>query len=197
MTFNWILFFTIVLLANLLMIATELFAISGSPSHRDDASQHTDVRGPERIERFGAMFFFQAFLVLGIIGLIVYFGYFSQTSATSYGALWIIGLLAIAFPLFQVWSMGGSGKDARPTSFASKVVSYLAVPVTLLIAGIGTMVFMFDSIALTAFLYPLLLLAVGIIVFGVVAAVKRGRQLGKGGLPIRDIPQQGGIRRSR
>ena len=194
MTFNWILFFTIVLLANLLMIATELFAISGSPTHTADASEHTDVRGPERIERFGAMFFFQAFLVLGLIGLIVYFVYFSQTSATSYGALWVIGLLAIAFPLFQVWSMGGSGKNARPTSFATKVVSYLTVPVTLLIAGIGTMVFMFDSIALTAFLYPLLLLALGIVIFGVVSAVSRVRQPVKGGSTIRDIHHQGRTR---
>ena len=197
MTFNWILFFTIVLLANLLMIATELFAISGSPTHTDDASEHTDVRGPERIERFGAMFFFQAFLVLGIIGLIVYFAYFSQTSATSYGALWVIGLLAIAFPLFQVWSMGGSGKEARPTSFATKVVSYLAVPVTLLIAGIGTMVFMFDTIALTALLYPLLLLALAIVIFGVVSAVSRVRQPGKAGSTISDIHHEGGIRRTR
>jgi len=50
MTFHWILFFTIVLVANLLMIATELLAIPDSPSHTADVSEHTDVRGPERIE---------------------------------------------------------------------------------------------------------------------------------------------------
>ena len=197
MTFHWLLFFTIVLVANLLMIGTELFAISGSPTHTADASEHTDVRGPERIERFGTIFFIQAFLVLAIIAMIVYFAYFSQTSSTSYGALWIIGLLAIAFPLFQVWMMGGSGRSARPTSFASKVISYLTIPVTLLIAGIGTMVFMFDSISLTAFLYPLLLIALGIIIFGVMSAMNRGREPLKGDAPIRDIHHGGGTSRTR
>ena len=176
MTFHWGLFFTIVLIANLLMIATELFAISGSPTHTASASEHTDVRGPERIERFGVIFFIQAFLVLAIIALMVYFANFAQTSATSYGALWLIGLLAIAFPLFQLWLMGGSGKGARPSTFASKIISYLAIPVTLLIAGIGTMVFMFDSIALTAFLYPLLLIALGIVIFGVLSAFSRAHE---------------------
>jgi hypothetical protein len=197
MTFHWVLFFTIVLVANLLMIATELLAIPGSPTHTVDASEHTDVRGPERIERFGAIFFFQAFLVLAIIALIVYFAYFSQTSSTSYGALWIIGFLAIAFPLFQVWIIGGSDKEARPLSFASKVINYATIPVTLLIAAIGTMVFMFDSIALTAFLYPLLLLALGIIIFGVMSAMSRTREPVKGESPIRDLHHGGGIRRIR
>ncbi|HJS52506.1 MAG TPA: hypothetical protein VJ781_11445 [Pyrinomonadaceae bacterium] len=197
MTFHWVLFFTIVLVANLLMIGTELFAISGSPSHTADASEHTDVRGPERIERFGTIFFTQAFLVLAIIAVIVYFAYFSQSNSTSYGALWMIGLLAIAFPLFQVWLMGGTGKNARPTSFASQVVSYLTIPVTLLIAGIGTMVFMFDSISLTAFLYPLLLLALGIIIFGVMSTKRRGREPLTVASPVRDVPRGDGMRRTR
>ncbi|HVQ55758.1 MAG TPA: hypothetical protein VMS29_03290 [Pyrinomonadaceae bacterium] len=197
MTFHWILFFTIVLVANLLMIATELLAIPDSPSHTADVSEHTDVRGPERIERFGAIFFFQAFLVLAIIALIVYFVYFSQSSSTSYMALWIIGLLAIAFPLFQVWSMGGIGKEAHPNSFASKVINYLTIPVTLLIAAIGTMVFVFDSLALTAFLYPLLLIALGIIIFGVMSAINRERKPLKGEQPLREIHHGGGIRRTR
>ena len=197
MTFHWILFFTIVLVANLLMIATELLAIPGSPSHTADASEHTDVRGAERIERFGAIFFFQAFLVLAIIALMVYFVYFSQTSATSYAALWIIGLLAIAFPLFQVWTMGGVGKNARPNSFASKVINYLTIPVTLLIAAIGTMVFVFDSISLTALLYPLLLIALGIIIFGVMSAINRERVPAKRDAALRNIHPGGGIHRPR
>jgi len=112
-------------------------------------------------------------------------------------ALWIIGLLAIAFPLFQVWSMGGIGKEAHPNSFASKVINYLTIPVTLLIAAIGTMVFVFDSLALTAFLYPLLLIALGIIIFGVMSAINRERKPLKGEQPLREIHHGGGIRRTR
>jgi len=196
MPFHWILFLGIVLIANLLMIGTEILAIPGSPSHTASYAEHTDVRGPERIERFGVIFLVQAFLVLAIIALIVFFVY-ARTSSTSYGALWVIALLAIAFPLYQVWSMGGSGKNARPNSFASKIINYITIPVTLLIAAIGTMVFVFDSISLVGFLYPLLLIAMGIIIFGVMSAMSRGREEQKTAPPIGNIHHEGGIRRVR
>jgi hypothetical protein len=90
--------------------------------------------------------------------------------------------------------MGGSGKGARPSSFASKIISYAAIPVTLLIAAIGTMVFVFDSISLVGFLYPLLLVALGIIIFGVMSAFSRAQEKSRA-RSLRDAHDHGEIRR--
>jgi len=140
MSFAWITFLAVTLIANLLLISVEFFGIAGSPSHTANASEHTDVKGPERFERFSGMFMIQAILVAATIGLIAYYIYFARTGETSYtAALWGLGMLILAFPLYQVSHMGGRRPNAPADSASAKFVSYLAIPVTILIALVGTM----------------------------------------------------------
>lgn len=177
MAFPWIVFLVIVLIANLLLVSVEFLGITASPSHTADASEHTDVKGPERFERFSGMFLIQAFLTLATIGLIAHYFYFAQSGETSYGALWLIGMIAIAFPLFQVWNMGGTRRNAPADSVPAKFVSYLAIPVTLLIALVGTMLFVFGTSSFTALFYPLVLLGLAIVIVGAFSMITGGHAI--------------------
>jgi hypothetical protein len=174
MSFAWIVFLLIALVANLALISAEFFSITVSPSHTADASEHTDVKGPERFSRFSSMFLIQAFLVLVTIGLIGHFLYYARIGVPSYAAIWLIGLIAIAFPLFQVWNTGGTRQNAPSDSVPAKFVSYLAIPVTLLIGLVGTVLFVFDTISVTAFFYPLVLIGLAIVIVGAFSMITGG-----------------------
>lgn len=174
MAFPWIVFLVIVLIANLLLVSIEFFGIAASPSHTASASEHTDVKGPERFERFSGMFLIQAFLTLVTIGLIGHFLYYATTGVPSFSAIWLIGLIAIAFPLFQVWNMGGTRENAPADSVPAKFVSYLAIPVTLLIGLVGTILFVFNTLSVTAFFYPLVLLGLAIVIVGAFSMISGG-----------------------
>ncbi len=175
MSFPWIIFLLVALIANILLISIEFLGIRGSPSHTADRSQHTDVKGPERFVRFSGMFLIQAILVVVTMGLIAHYVYFARYGETSFTALWILGIIVFAYPLFQIWSMGGTRANAPTDSIAAKFVSYLAIPVTVLIAFLGTMIFVFESMTVSAFFYPLLLLAAAIVIVGAISAMSGGR----------------------
>ena len=176
MSFAWITFLAVTLIANLLLISVEFFGIAGSPSHTANASEHTDVKGPERFERFSGMFMIQAILVAATIGLIAYYIYFARTGETSYtAALWVLGMLILAFPLYQVSHMGGRRPNAPADSASAKFVSYLAIPITILIALVGTMLFVFGTVSMFAFFIPLVLLGAVIVIIGAVSAIGSGR----------------------
>ena len=133
MAFPWIVFLLVALVANILLISIEFFGITASPSHTASAWPSSWRIRFTRFERFSGMFLIQAFLTLVTVGLIGHFLYYATTGVPSYSAIWLIGLLAIAFPLYQVWSMGGNRQNAPADSTPAKFVSYLAIPVTLLI----------------------------------------------------------------
>jgi hypothetical protein len=175
MSFPWIIFLLVALVANILLISIEFLGIRGSPSHTEDASQHTDVKGPERFVRFSGVFLIQAMLVVVTIGLIAHYVYFARYGETSFTALWILGLIVFAFPLFQIWNTGGTRANAPADSIAAKFVSYLAIPVTVLIAFVGTMIFVFGTVSVSPFFYPLLLLAAAIVIIGAASALSGGR----------------------
>ena len=175
MSFAWIVFLIVALFANLLLISVEFFGIRGSPSHTVDASEHTDVKGPERFSRFSGMFLLQAILVVVTMGLIAHYLYFARNGETSFTALWILGLIIFAFPLYQIWTMGGARQNAPADSPAARFVSYLAIPVTILIALIGTMLFVFGTVSVSAFFYPLVLIGAAIVVVGAITAISGGR----------------------
>ena len=175
MSFAWILFLIVALIANLLLISVEFFGIAGSPSHNADASEHTDVKGPERFARFSGMFLIQAILVVATMALIGHYIYFARYGETSLTALWVLGIIVFAYPLYQVWNMGGTRANAPADSIAAKFVSYLAIPVTALIALVGTTVFVFGTLSVTPFFYFLLLLAAAIVIVGAVSVLTDGR----------------------
>ena len=179
MSFAWILFLIVALIANLLLISVEFFGIAGSPSHNADPSEHTDVKGPERFARFSGMFLIQAILVVATMALIGHYIYFARYGETSYTALWILGILIFAYPLFQVWNMGGTRTNAPADSISAKFVSYLAIPVTVLIALAGTTMFVFGTLAVSAFFYFLLLLAAAIVIVGAVSVLTGGRAVAR------------------
>jgi hypothetical protein len=175
MSFAWIVFLIVALLGNLLLISVEFFGIQASPSHTADASEHTDVKGPERFTRFSGMFLLQAILVVVTMGLIAHYLYFARSGQTSFTALWILGLIIFAFPLYQIWTMGGARQNAPADSPAAKFVSYLAIPVTVLIALVGTMLFVFGTVSASAFFYPLVLIGAAILIVGAISAITGGR----------------------
>lgn len=175
MSISWILFLIAALFANLLLISIEFLGVTVSPSHTADASEHTDVKGPERFMRFGTMFLIQAMLVVVTMAMIAHFVYFARQGETSFASLWVLALLVFAYPLFQIWRMGGTRANAPSDSLAAKIVSYLAIPVTVLIAFVGTMMFVFGTASLSMFFYPLVLLGAAIVAVGAVSAVWGGR----------------------
>ena len=175
MSFPWIIFLIIALVANLLLISIEFFGITGSPSHTANASEHTDVKGPERFERFSGIFLIQAALVVVTMALIAHYVYFARYGETSFTALWILGIIVFAYPLYQIWNMGGTRANTPADSIAAKFVSYLAIPVTVLIALVGTMMFVFGAVSVSPLFYPLLLLAAAIVIIGAVSALSGGR----------------------
>jgi hypothetical protein len=175
MSFAWILFLLAALVANLLLISIEFFGITVSPSHTADASEHTDVKGPERFMRFSTMFLIQALLVVVTIAMIAHYVYFARHGETSFASLWVLALLVFAYPLFQIWRMGGTRENAPLDSVSAKFVSYLAIPVTVLIAFVGTMLFVFGTVSVSAFFYPLVLLGAVIVAIGAVSAITGGR----------------------
>ena len=175
MSFAWIVFLLAALVANLLLITIEFVGVTASPSHTADASEHTDVKGPERFTRFSAMFLIQALVVVVSMALIAHYVYYARYGETSYSALWVLGMLIFAYPLFQVWRMGGNRENAPRDSAAAKFVSYLAIPVTVMIALVGTMLFVFGTISLSAFFYPLVIIGAAIVIVGAISAVTGGR----------------------
>ena len=175
MSFAWIVFLLAALVANLLLISIEFFGITVSPSHTADASEHTDVKGPERFARFSTMFLIQALLVVVTMALIAHYVYFARQGETSFASLWLLALLVFAYPLFQIWRMGGTRENAPRDSVSAKFVSYLAIPVTVLIAFVGTMLFVFGTVSVSAFFYPLVLLGAIIVVIGAISAITGGR----------------------
>ena len=175
MSFAWILFLVAALVANLLLISIEFFGITVSPSHAADASEHTDVKGPERFMRFSTMFLIQALLVVVTMALIAHYVYFARQGETSFASLWVLALVVFAYPLFQIWRMGGTRENAPRDSVAAKFASYLAIPVTVMIALVGTMLFVFGSASLSTFFYPLVLVGAAIVVIGTVSAITGGR----------------------
>src|SRR5687767_6488001 len=175
MSFPWIVFLIVALIANLLLISIEFFGITGSPSHDADRSEHTDIKGPERFARFSRIFLIQATLVLVTMGLIGHYVYFARHGETSFTALWILGIIVFVYPLYQIWNMGGTRANAPADSIAAKFVSYLAIPVTVLIAFLGTMIFVFGTVSVSPLFYPLLLLAAAIVIIGGVSVLSGGR----------------------
>jgi hypothetical protein len=175
MSFAWIVFLLAALLANLLLISVEFFGITVSPSHTADASEHTDVKGPERFARFSTMFLIQALLVVLTMALIAHYVYFARQGETSFAALWVLALIVFAYPLFQIWRMGGTRANAPRDSVSAKFASYLAIPVTVLIAFVGTMLFVFGTVSVSAFFYRLIILGAAIVVIGAISAITGGR----------------------
>jgi hypothetical protein len=175
MSFAWIVFLLAALVANLLLITIEFVGVTASPSHTADASEHTDVKGPERFTRFSAMFLIQALVVVVSMALIAHYVYFARYGETSYSSLWVLALLIFAYPLFQVWGMGGNRENAPRDSTAAKFVSYLAIPVTVLIALVGTMLFVFGTASVSALFYPLVIIGAAIVIVGAVSAITGGR----------------------
>jgi hypothetical protein len=120
------------------------------------------------------MFLIQAILTLVTIGLIAHFLYYATTGVPSFSAIWLIGLIALAFPLFQVWNMGGNRQNAPADSVPAKFVSYMAIPVTLLIGLVGTVLFVFNTVSVAAFFYPLVLLGLSIVIVGAFSMITGG-----------------------
>jgi hypothetical protein len=87
----------------------------------------------------------------------------------------VLALIVFAYPLFQIWRMGGTRENAPRDSVSAKFVSYLAIPVTVLIAFVGTMLFVFGTVSVSAFFYPLIILGAAIVVIGAVSAITGGR----------------------
>jgi hypothetical protein len=120
------------------------------------------------------MFLIQALVVVVSMALIAHYVYFARYGETSFSSLWVLALLIFAYPLFQVWRMGGTRPNAPGDSVTAKFVSYLAIPVTVLIALVGTVLFVFGTASAAAFFYPLVIIGAAIVIVGTISAITGG-----------------------
>lgn len=172
MSFSWqsMLFVLVIALGNFLMIGAQLIGISNSPAiliSGDIQYQNT----PRYIVGILAGFFLQSLAAVTLSVLII--SWLLNITSDGKGAplLWIIGFVGAIYPIWQAWGLSRHERAHEPESYIAKLGTSKALPFSLIITIIFTVLFVLNPTLLSSVFYWLLGLEGIVILISIISII--------------------------
>jgi tetratricopeptide (TPR) repeat protein len=176
MFWHWVLLLIIVVVGNFLCLGSMLIGFANSPAVLISGAD-IKFRGTARYT-LGAIvaFLFQSIAAITLSALIINYTRYITSDSGKNVFIWIVGTVGAIYPMWQTWSLARRERLTEPESYIVKEATHKAVPYSLLIAVVFTLLFVFKPIVLDALFYWLLVVATLVSIGSVISMVLLAQQ---------------------
>lgn len=171
MSWHWILLIIILALGNFLMLGSQIIAVAQYPAVLASGGD-IKYRGTSRyFAGTIAAFFLQSITAITLSALIIRYLYFITEGQGKYIFAWIIGTIGAIYPIWQAWRLSRYERIAEPESYIAKEAIHSALPLSLLVTIIVTLLFVFIPALLNTVFYWLTGFTTFLVIAGIVLLV--------------------------
>lgn len=176
MFWHWVLLLAIVVVGNFLCLGSMLIGFANSPAVLISGAD-IKFRGTARYA-FGSIvaLLFQSVTAITLSALVVNYTRYITSDSGRYVFIWVVGTVGAIYPMWQTWSLARRERLTEPESYIVKEATHKAVPYSLLITIVFTLLFVFQPIVLDALFNWLLAIVTLIGISSVVSIVLLARR---------------------
>jgi hypothetical protein len=176
MFWHWVLLLVISVIGNFLCLGSMLIGFANSTAVLISGAD-IKFRGAARYTAGTiAAFFLQSAAAVTLSALIVSYTRYITSGVGRHVIIWVIGTVAAVYPMWQTWSLARRERLTEPESYLVKEATHKAVPYSLLVTLIATLLFVSRPVILDALFSPLLLIVVLVGGTSVISAVLLARR---------------------
>lgn len=176
MFWHWVLLLAIVVIGNFLCLGSMLIGLANTPAVLISGAD-IKFRGTARYTAGTiAALFLQSAAAITLSALIVSYTRYITSGGGRHVFIWIVGTVAAVYPMWQTWSLARRERLTEPESYLVKEATHKAVPYSLLITVIVTLLFVSRPVVLNALFSPFLAMAALVGGASVISAVLLARR---------------------
>jgi hypothetical protein len=176
MFWHWVLLLVIVVVGFFLCLGSMLIGFANTPAVLISGAD-TKFRGTVRYT-LGAMaaFILQSIAAITLSALIINYTRYITSDVGKNVFIWIVGTVGAIYPMWQTWSLARRERLTEPESYIVKEATHKAVPYSLLVTIVSTLLFVFKPTFLDALFYQLLAIAIVVGIGSVISMVLLARR---------------------